>query len=588
MKHRDISLFTVPLVFTALIILAAWLLFGHISRFESSYRTQAIRDIKIETKLLTQIISPMLENNLLEEAQQYIQKFSDEHLRITLIDSNGNVLADTSEPNEILDNHLDRPEIQDALQKNPKVNFRYSSSLNQYLIYYAESFQTHHPQRTWILRVAVVGQEIEKIIIIARQNILFALLFGAALVALLILYIIFRIRTPLVKLQESANRIACGDLEAQIPIPSAGIIKELAITIRNMKEQLKEQIDQVRAEKNERELLFNSMSEAVLLVGSDGEVVSRNKAAENLFSIPSSTSQFNINRGGSPELIRLIHKAFSENSTIEQEIEIPSSLIEKHLFIKGRLLEKEGRTWLLLAIADLTNLRKLESFRIDFIANVSHEIKTPLSSILSAVESLEDGALSKPEISARFLQILSQQAKRLNFLVQDILSLAALERRQVSDEKCLLPTQIDSVILSAINLCSEQATKASIELKLIQNESLLVRCDPDLLEQAIVNLISNAIRYSGSPTIEIALSRQSSQALISVRDYGIGISGEHIPRIFERFYRVHKERSRQLGGTGLGLAIVKHIVQLHGGTVTLESTPRQGCLFKILLPLYQP
>ena len=296
MKHRDISLFTVPLVFTALIILAAWLLFGQISRFESSYRTQAIRDIKIETKLLTQIIFPMLENNLLEEAQQYIQKFSDEHLRITLIDSNGNVLADTSEPNEILDNHLDRPEIQDALQKNPKVNFRYSSSLNQYLIYYAESFQTHHPQRTWILRVAVVGQEIEKIIIIARQNILFALLFGAALVALLILYIIFRIRTPLVKLQESANRIACGDLEAQIPIPSAGIIKELAITIRNMKEQLKEQIDQVRAEKNERELLFNSMSEAVLLVGSDGEVVSRNKAAENLFSIPSSTSQFNINQ----------------------------------------------------------------------------------------------------------------------------------------------------------------------------------------------------------------------------------------------------------------------------------------------------
>ena len=119
MKHRDISLFTVPLVFTALLILAAWLLFGQISRFESSYRTQAIRDIKIETKLLTQIISPMLENNLLEEAQQYIQKFSDEHLRITLIDSNGNVLADTSEPNEILDNHLDRPEIQDALQKNP-------------------------------------------------------------------------------------------------------------------------------------------------------------------------------------------------------------------------------------------------------------------------------------------------------------------------------------------------------------------------------------------------------------------------------------------------------------------------------------
>ena len=233
----------------------------------------------------------------------------------------------------------------------------------------------------------------------------------------------------------------------------------------------------------------------------------------------------------------------------------------------------------------MTNLRRLESFRSDFVANVSHEIKTPLTGILGAVDALESGALDDPALREKFLGILSKQAKRLNALVQDVLSLAAIEQQQVSGEKEMLPFRLDAAVENAVNFCQSRAEAAGTTLKITANDPAEIKGDSRLIEQAVINLIGNALKYSGSPTVEISLRKTNDAAEIAVRDFGVGIAAEHCARIFERFYSADKAHSRELGGTGLGLAIVKHIARLFGGNASVESAPGKGSIFRITLPL---
>ncbi|MBR5622568.1 MAG: HAMP domain-containing histidine kinase, partial [Opitutales bacterium] len=200
------------------------------------------------------------------------------------------------------------------------------------------------------------------------------------------------------------------------------------------------------------------------------------------------------------------------------------------------------------------------------------------------VESLSDGALHSPELAGKFLKILNTQGKRLNALVQDILSLAALERRELAGKEDFELFQLDAALENAVNACAENAEASGIELCITRNEPQECVGDARLIEQAVINLVGNAVKYSGGSRIEVAQERKGKSIVISVRDFGVGIPEEHLSRLFERFYRVHKERSQKLGGTGLGLAIVKHIAQLHGGTATAESRPEQGCCFRITLP----
>lgn len=588
MKKNDLALFFFPASIVIITVLSAIMLVHQFSKFEKAYLREATANIIQNTDFATQIILPYIESENMEKAKAFCLQFSDRPstLRLTLIDSQGNVLSDTEENSEIFDNHLLRPEVQKALAGTPEVQIRYSSTLNQQMIYYAKPITSASGQ-TYILRVAETSKHVQEILSLAKLNLFFALLLGAAFITLLILYIVHRVRRPLVKLQESAVRITQGYLDEKIFIPNSGIIRDLAINLREMEEKLREQLEYVTHENTERELIYQTMGEAILIINRDGEVLSHNHAADHLFGIQQSTPSFNINRAGSTELILLIQNAFEEHEKIEKELILSRDGHELILYVRGSLIIRQDTPCLLMVIMDLTNLHKLESFRIDFITNVSHEIKTPLTSILSAVESLEDGGIHNPEYAEKFLSILSQQSKRLNFLVQDILSLATLEQRQSSENKNFTLFRLDSTVENAVNACLAQANENKIELQITENMPLEIQGDCGYLEEALVNLITNAIRYSKSPKIEISLTQEDKEAIIAVRDFGIGISSEHTPRIFERFYRVHKERSRQFGGTGLGLAIVKHIAKLHKGAATLETAPGKGCTFKITLPLHQ-
>jgi two-component system phosphate regulon sensor histidine kinase PhoR len=248
----------------------------------------------------------------------------------------------------------------------------------------------------------------------------------------------------------------------------------------------------------------------------------------------------------------------------------------------------EGETLIgaLVVLNDVTQLRHLEEVRRDFVANVSHEIKTPLTAIKGFVETLRTGEVEEPEQAERFLEIVEKHVDRLSAIVEDLLQLSRIEQEDGFKEVQLEESAINDVILAAAQACQEKAASKQIRIDLVCDDELNARMDPRLLEQAFVNLLDNAITYSNEEgSVRVGAFKTDSEIVVSFQDDGIGIAKKHLPRLFERFYRVDPARSRKLGGTGLGLSIVKHIINGHGGHVEVESTPGKGSTFTVYLPV---
>ena len=276
--------------------------------------------------------------------------------------------------------------------------------------------------------------------------------------------------------------------------------------------------------------------------------------------------------------IYLLNTYWAFNRLQNSAIKISAGNLDTNIFIpKGGLLHE-------LACAldkmskrlklQINEMQKLEDFRSEFIANISHEVKTPLTAILSAVEILEDENTNKNAVVEKCLNILSKHAKRLNSLVQDILSLFEIERRQLTSQKDFNKFNLGKIVKNCISMCD---TDIKINTNL---DDIVMFGDSILIEQAIFNILNNAIKYSKTDRIDILTKKENESIIISIKDYGVGIPQEHLPRLFEHFYRVDKARSRDLGGTGLGLAIVKNIVKLHSGKITVQSD--KGCEFVMM------
>jgi len=575
-KNRNAILFGLPLIAAVLFFALAWLLYWQSTNFEAAYMEEAENNVAQDARLVLAVINPMLKNGRMEEATKFCAAFDKDTLRITLITESGNVLADSTEDPAYMGNHLERKEIRAALEGKASTAIRYSETLGRWMIYHAVPIASQNG--TVVLRTAVSTDKIRRTLDFFRLNLFLALLLGATLVLMLALYIAKRISKPLAILLHSVGEIAQGRLDTQIDIPTGGIVRELAIGISDMTDMLKQQIAARTAENNERTTLFDTMSEAVILVQADGTILNANHAASELFSYAKDKDGFNLSRCQMPELMVLAHETFNNGTPFDREITMLQNGLARYFYARGSLF---GTPWrrILITMTELTSLKRLESFRSDFIANVSHEIKTPLTCIVGAVEALEDEAsvAQRP----RLMEMLKKQTKRLNNLVADILSLAALEKKQQEASPEMTPVALENVLENAVNLCTQHAIEKGIKLAIGTNAPSTINGDSSLLEQSLVNLIENAIKYSDAKNITVSLKREDGKIILDVRDDGIGIPEEHQRRIFERFYRVDKSRSRELGGTGLGLAIVKHIAQLHHGAARLESTPGKGCAFQL-------
>ncbi len=579
MKKRDSILFSLPVTAATLIAAFAYFLYWQINKFEESYLHDAQSNLAKEAELAGAVIIPALKSQDLPQILQFFQTLKGQNLRLTLIDAAGKVLADTEEDSEIFDNHKNRREVQSASQGTPATSIRYSTSLNQRMIYHAIPLDCNGER--FVLRGAIPTVEVGRVIDIFRLNMFFALLFGAEIVLFMTIYIVRKVRKPMIDLQQSVKDIASGNLERAIHIPEGDIIHELAIDIAKMAEQLKHQLAQVTFERNEREALFNTMSEGVLLFADDGFLIRANNSAAKLLHFDKE-KPFQLNRCHIPELIQESQRTLNNNEAFEKEFCFDWDGQSVSLWIRGLALGRDGEKRLLLTITDLTSLRKLEACRADYIANVSHELKTPLTCIIGATEALEETTVL--ENRGKLISMLKKNAERLNNLIKDILSLAHLEKIDFPKQD-LQKVMLDAIVENVVAVEQERAISRGFELLIAENKPLTVLGEANLLEQAMINLIENALRYSNGKTITVGVSQEAENAVITVKDDGIGIAPEHHKRLFERFYRVDKSRSRELGGTGLGLAIVKHIAMIHGGKVEVVSQVNAGAEFRILIPM---
>jgi two-component system phosphate regulon sensor histidine kinase PhoR len=281
-----------------------------------------------------------------------------------------------------------------------------------------------------------------------------------------------------------------------------------------------------------------------------------------------------------------VKNALTSQEPVEKDIALHSDG-ERIINAHGTVLrDADGyRVGALIVCNDITRLWKLENIRRDFVANVSHEIRTPITAIKGFVETLRDGSVQDPHDTKRFLGIIEKHVDRLETIIEDLLSLSRIEGGGEEDHIMLQRGRIRDVLLTAVQVCEAKAISKKISLQLSCNEELKAIINPALLEQAVVNLIDNAIKFSNEgSTVQVNATPMDGQISISVRDQGSGIEKEHLPRLFERFYRIDKARSRQMGGTGLGLAIVKHIAQVHRGRLLVESTPGKGSTFSLHIP----
>jgi len=506
--------------------------------------------------------------------------------RITLILPSGKVLSDSQEDPSNMDNHSHRPEIAEALTGRKGVSMRYSRTLQQNMMYVAIPIY-RNGGIAGVLRTSISVTAIDKALKNIYAEIALGGLIAALLAALVSLALSRKVTRPLEELTRGAERFAKGDLSQKLPVPDAKEIGSLAKAMNQMAAQLDDRIRTIIRQRNELEAVLSSMVEGVLAVDTNERLISMNQAAAALMRIdPSHARGRDIQEIiRNSDLQRFVTRALENRRPIEGEI-ILSRDRELSLQAHGTVLhDAMGQDiGALVVLNDVTHLRRLENVRRDFVANVSHEIRTPVTSIKGFVETLRDGAINNPEDAKRFLEIIVKQTDRLNAIIEDLLSLSRIEQETERAEIVLAEGPLNEVILSAIQACTIKADAKNIRIDLDSPEGIRANINPQLLEQAVTNLIDNAVKYSEpKSSVQVELSTADGEILITVSDHGCGIEKDHLPRLFERFYRVDKARSRKVGGTGLGLAIVKHIAQAHGGYVTVESTPGEGSSFTIHL-----
>ena len=585
MKQRDLIFLTLPLSVLALVVVSIALLILQFHAFERAYIADARRSMGQRTHFIASVLSPDIAAGDRQAIAGRVAYFAGEPLRVTVIDPHGVVVADSDADAAELASHAQRPEVVAAEENLPGQGrdvfvTRYSVTMETWLHYYATALPNG-----WVVRASLPTEAVGGAISQVRWTVALALIVGAALALGLFLYLFLRVRPAFIALQGAAVSIARGRLDTPIAVPASGPLRELSKAVAVMGRQLRNRIDELRRERNEFDALFNTLREPILLVAHTGEILRANRASADLFGEIVGTPGFRIERTACPELVDYVRSAFDAPALHGREIAFDDGATSRALLAHAVRMEREGTLCILLLLTDLTDLRRLESFRSDFIANVSHEIKTPLTAILSTVETLTETPLDEAG-RKHCLGILALQARRLNDLVQDILSLAAIERRQASGAHDFVDLSLDALANDALALCQDEAERRHVTLLRAPDPlpPIALHGDPRLLEQSIVNLIANALRHSGSPTVTLGLTQEPGTAILTVADQGCGIPAEHLPRLFERFYRVHSDRSRENGGTGLGLAIVKHVALLHKGSITVQSTPGKGTVFTLRLP----
>ncbi|WP_432823307.1 ATP-binding protein [Trichloromonas sp.] len=508
--------------------------------------------------------------------------------RITVILPDGQVLGDSQEESARMDNHAGRPEVARALSGGVGVSTRFSNTLQQDTMYVAIPViegETVRGSLRVSIPVTTLAHSLSGIYLrLAGVGLLIALVAAA-----LSLLVSRRISRPLEEMTRGAQRFARGELERRLAVTGSAEIAALGEALNQMAAELDGRIQAMARQRNELEAVLSSMSEGVLAVDKDERILRLNRAAARLMAIDAKKAPGRriLEVVRKAELQRFLARTLASRESEEGDILLSSPEGERYLQVHGAPLQdvQGEEIGALVVFSDVTRLRRLESVRRDFVANVSHELKTPITAIKGSVETLLAGAMNEPQAAERFLAIVARQSDRLEAIIDDLLALSRVEQDAEQDAVPLALGGIRPVLVAAQQACQQAADEKNVEIRLFCSAAVRGRINAPLLEQAVVNLLTNAIKYSpAGGKLVIDSAQLGEQLMIKVQDWGCGIASEHLTRIFERFYRVDPARSRKLGGTGLGLSIVKHIIQAHGGQVVVHSTPGEGSVFTLILP----
>jgi two-component system, OmpR family, phosphate regulon sensor histidine kinase PhoR len=512
--------------------------------------------------------------------------------RITVILPSGRVVADSFEAPEMMDNHANREEVLQALAEDFGIASRLSDTLQEKMLYAAVPVRMDG-RTLGVVRTAVASVRMGETLWAIQGRLVVASVVVGLLAAGVSFWVARRLSRPVEEIHRVAEQLARGNLHYRLPIPTSREAAEVARTMNTLAAQLDARLGDVLQQKNEREAILSSMIEGVVAIDGQQRVISLNQAGARLFdcdaqAVVGRTLQQVVRN---VELHQLTTEVLARRESLSGELTITGRDGQRRLLHAQGTVLREAEDHLLGAVIvlhDVTRLNKLEQVRRDFVANVSHELRTPVTSIKGFVETLLDGALAHPEHAERFLRIVAVQADRLNSIIEDLLTLARIEQESEKVEIVLRPSPVLAVLEAAVNTCRLKADEQQVRLEILCDADLTAPINAALLEQAVVNLVDNAVKYSPpGAAVRLIARRDADSVVIQVEDRGCGIGPEHLSRIFERFYRVDRARSRELGGTGLGLSIVKHIAQAHGGRAEVESTVGDGSIFSIRVPAHR-
>ncbi|HLA84103.1 MAG TPA: ATP-binding protein [Thermoguttaceae bacterium] len=510
--------------------------------------------------------------------------------RFTVILPSGKVVGDSEKDPRTMANHAGRPEIHKAFTGRVGRETHRSDTVGTDFRYVAVPFSigesTHGAVRA-SLPVTSLDRAWRAV---SSQFVLNGAL-AAVLVGLVSLWTSRRISRPLEELESGAQRLAGGQLDYRLQGADIVEIDSLADAMNRMAVQWADRVRVILRQQNEQEAMLSSMTEGVLAVDKAGTVITMNPSGARLLgaenqSLRGRTLHEVVRK---PALLQFVEQALAGDSPLEGEIELVDRDTQILHAQATTLVGPEGSPiGALVILRDVTQLHRLENVRRDFVANVSHELRTPITSIKGFVETLLDGALDEGQKARHFLEIVARQVNRLDAIIEDLLVLSRLERGTPDGPPQFPVCEVRPMLAAAIEMCQRQAEEKRIAIECHCDPSLAAPMNTHLIEQAVTNLLDNAIKFSEpGEAVHVQGLAENGKIVIRVKDEGCGIERRHLPRLFERFYRVDKARSRELGGTGLGLAIVKHIALAHGGTVEVESMVGQGSLFTIRLPAAQ-
>ena len=559
--------------FVIITITVTLILFVSFTEIRHHYIDTLTSTLTEKANILAPTVTSMLHEHDIDRIDSFVDSMGElANIRITVVDTAGVVLGDSKKDPHMMENHRNRPEIMAAYAGRIGTSIRYSTTLKQHMLYVAIPI-VKDGHLLGVLRTSMSLHRIDYLLGRLRSKILRYSIIMLLIMVIITTYFTKRISAPIREMLNVVHEMSSGNLSVRIHSTSRDEIGRLANAFNHMATEMERMFHEITVEREKLHTIIANLHEGLLVMRQTGTIILVNNSLKNIVG-NTAVGKFYWQVLRYPDFMKLIEQLLQSRQPTHSEV-----VIDDKTYLCSATMTPTYD--IIVVFHDITEMKQLERMKRDFVVNVSHELRTPLTAIKGFVETIEE--MTNDTQIQHYLQIIKRHTDRMINIVADLLTLAKLEDKtlQLDKQKIYLPDIASDVI--KIFTPNAQRKGLTIEMKL--HEPIPeIEADPSLLEQLIINLIDNAIKYTDEGKVVLEISHNDNFVKLTVKDTGIGIPAEHINRIFERFYVVDKSRSKRHGGTGLGLSIVKHIVLLHNGKIDVKSTPGKGSTFTVYLP----